>query len=661
MPDTSAFDFFHLRLMRETLQYVVDRPYSASFKSQLKPDIFYSDTSIKDVTFKLAAEYCLVGDDAFIPELIRLIDAIEEAKAKAKAKAEDEIHGKKALDIFFNTLMEEFARLAEQKNLSDHDVAELKKMKKNIHSLMRLSGYDFYDAKNVRIVNLEKLLKRVQDNSTSQDAADRIALNSFLENATETDNKKLKLKQKYAVGRGIEAITPEKTRDKRKKQKWRINGLSLAISIIVGIGEGLIAAVFAAASWPFVLSLLVVGIPAAICNFVLFRADSFDVMKQIWFGKAEDTPLQRKLKTVSTLFSAGAGVAYGFLSFGSAMTAFGHLFFGLTTAAAMTAPPLGLIFLAAVIAVVTAVALTTLYDFMIRRFIDKADIGKLKKIKQDFVDYFKPKLEKGETLGPKFVLKKIVQVLFHVTFAAIGLAVSVVAIIATTRLFKHKAVDVFHGAFRLSDRAAQIVSDVVVYGLGAAINALFYGKSAFFLVNTIKSVVHAIAHPKETAQKIRETWNHVKHSAHKKIEFVATGFRRLILFGSIAMNSGVGQGMGMGGSSVVDNAVAVVTGLSPANAGTMTAVDVTTASGGANLNAAVNLTGTHAFFGHPHRDDDQSTMETLSPTSPLSQKRPEAPAKLQHIGGGRFFDVSKPVARQTTEAKNKPSTLRRVR
>ncbi|OGT25249.1 MAG: hypothetical protein A3I77_05375 [Gammaproteobacteria bacterium RIFCSPLOWO2_02_FULL_42_14] len=616
-----------------TLGYIIARPIQASLEAQLRPKFSFKN-NLRDTTLQLAMQLCLMGSDSVVTDLFGL------------TINEKEFDAGKILEKLYQT----FRELAKTATTATQ-IKELKKLKKYIHAFALLVDFNLKANGKEQLVNLEKLLVRYETNlneyrkleDTVKDhykkikdsgddnsllalpsryesgisepnffapastvfeklnslhtllKQDRDALFPFIEenNSTEENKKKYRLRQLYAVVRGIAPITSAEKRMERKATKARINQLSFGISLIVGLGEGLIAAVYAAAAWPFFIALLVVGLPAAICNYYLFRGDSFSVMKEIWYGKVSDTPATRTLKNISTVFSAMAGISYGFLSFGSALAAFGHVFFGLTMAAAIATPPGALIVIAAVVAVVTAVALTTLYDYMIRRFIDGGGVAKLKQMKKDFIEFFKPENDSWKNLNFKqkcqHVALKVLQASVHVIFFAIAIVISAVVVTAVMPLLRHKAANILHSTFKIASRLSDKLANGIVIGMGAVVNGAFYSKSVFTAVNLMKKAVQAVIHPKATLQAVRDSFKTATSSVYKKIETAITFVKRLFLFGTVAMNSGVGQGAGAGRNPA---AQANVHDLFPRREtdDVIVTASMTLGSGGANAAAVVAAT-----------------------------------------------------------------------
>lgn len=576
--------------LTQVIDQVIDRfakhPVRETLKLKMRPEFSFNENDADDVMFQLVAQLHFMKQEN---QLERLKTA------------------EKSLEILFDIFNDIAAIAASDENANKAEQEKgLQTLKKLIHAVARLEKHNTKEDEQQKIINLKKVFLRYEENLAKltelEKYAELLVLAGYIEKedkkksfkdvelteraraklyfteqvkllnfvCTEfqrlkkqlaqdnavlslydytNDKEENKKKQKYAaIKTSIEPICDEPARINRKTVKSRINKFSLAVSLIVGVGEGLIAAVFIMGTLPFLPALLVIGIPAGICNYFLFRNDSFSVLKEIWFGKSTDTPRTKIMKAFSTLFSAGAGAAYGFLSFGSATIGIGHLFFGLSAAAAMAAPPVGLIVIAAIVAVVTAIALTTLYDYMIRKWIDEGIIDDLKKTKNNIIDFFKkPNLENKtwKDLTPaetcKQVAKKAAQLLFLAVVAAACVTISVV----TLGLFSHKAIMIFHKSFGI----ATAIADKCAVGLsimGAAVNSLFYSRGVVRALNVVKNVVTA---PVKLYNAAKDKWTDFKKSnTMQKVETIFNGIARFLLFGCVFANSVMGQGLGMGKS-----------------------------------------------------------------------------------------------------------------
>ena len=128
------------------------------------------------------------------------------------------------------------------------------------------------------------------------------------------------------------------------------------ITLVVALGEAVVAAVLGSAvattvGAPLLASFLMIGIPAFLINFVLFRGHSYWSLKEIFvdgfltrlFRDENNEPIKGfslSMMLVCALVMLAAGLGFGLLSFHTALTGFGGLLFKLSAAAAFLLPVL---------------------------------------------------------------------------------------------------------------------------------------------------------------------------------------------------------------------------------------------------------------------------------------------------------------------------------
>lgn len=570
--------------LKKQINFIVTKPILATLFLKLRPAWSFKENNANDIAFQLGIQLVLMGID--LVDLTVLSNSDDPLSNLFNtfnfiATSITEVH-------FSNELTEE-----EKEQLIATKTAqekELKKLKKLIHAFARLLEYDLEEEENFKIINLEKVLARYRKNLIEMDelnkpdyekslpeiqnqtaikfqlSQDLCILQKFHyinKNDTSLINEADKInpsapfiRQKYAVTTlPIDPISDDNQRAQRKKVKSRLNKFSFAVSLIVGLGEGLIGTVFMLGSFSFLPALLLVGIPAALCNYFLFRNDSFSVMKEICFGKSNDSKRIKNMKNISTIFSAGAGIAYGFLSFSSATVGFGHLIFGLTATAAIATPPFALIIIASVIAIVTAIAITTLYDYMIRKWIND-DMGeKIKQTKENVINFFKKPCSEYDhwselKLSKKCqcIAKKTVKLLFLTVMLAGCITISVV----TLGLFSHKAFIIFHKSFDLASSISNKLS-LALIAVAAATNSLFYSRGVVRALNLVKKVVTSPA--KIIHSTVNLVKNFYKQNMHQRVATVFSAVKRGILLACVFSNSCLGQGCGMGKSKTAQDIV----------------------------------------------------------------------------------------------------------
>lgn len=160
----------------------------------------------------------------------------------------------------------------------------------------------------------------------------------------------------------------------RKKAVNSFSG-SLVTASVVASGEALVAAFFmgASASIPIMLA---IAIPAFIVNFILFRSDTLNFFKSIGNNelfkdntKQPFTGWKKYFLGVAMGLALFSGLLCGVLQLNSILITLGGLFWGLSAAAAISFPPVGLVIGALLVAAFSAVANAALLYASIEKFI----------------------------------------------------------------------------------------------------------------------------------------------------------------------------------------------------------------------------------------------------------------------------------------------------
>ena len=475
-----------------------------------------------------------------------------------------------ALKKFLDELYAVFSRIAEivphkaPENTTQEEDDEkaieakqsaLKKLKKQIHFFAELNGVDLKNNASTRIVNFQKLRERFERDQVrlqelyrleEMTKKDNIELSSLIQRMKE-DRRLLKnlnvthknllldetlqkdvIKKRYAVVDNITPITTPEYRAHRKKIKSRMNTASFVISLIVGLGEGLIAAVFMMTILPALPALLLFGLPGFTCNYYLFRGASYSVMKEIYFGQSSDTALTKQCKKISTLCSFAAGISFGFLSFGSATVGIGHILLMLGIGAAI-ATPVGLA-VAAVIAIVTAVAFGFLFDCSIRKMMGNDVAKKIQDVKESVKKFFRRDI------------KSVVGDIVAITMAFV---LTSIILIVTAGVLRHRGAEIFTGIMKIPGYIASKLS-IVNVAMGSLPNAIFFSRTISTAVIAIKE---AVLHPVRTWHAVKEGCRQFfdKENLHRRAAHWITAVKRFFLGTCVVLN-GVGEAHGYANS-----------------------------------------------------------------------------------------------------------------
>lgn len=336
-----------------------------------------------------------------------------------------------------------------------------------------------------------------------------------------------------------EALDKAKHRYRKKQLLHVANGISL----VVGLGEGLVA--MALGGLPLMLGVFVIGLPAWIVNYYLFKGAAFSTLKQIVLGglyKTEDgqrIPESQRWKITATLFSSfTAATCFGFLSFGSGLQAFGSLFFGLSAVAAIGAPPIGLIVLAAGVATVTTVALTTLFYCSMADFIKNKRGQQIKEyLKEIYVDNF------WHNAKEQSRIRRLMEVSATSLFLTILTAGSVLVTLSTFGLFMDKTVMILSSTLQLPNKAAHSIALFANFS-ALPVNAYFYSRSVLIAMNVMKSFLRKVIAPQQTIKQLSTFFRQRRESP---VRWVVTLIQKIKFFSLTTCLLGNTYGQGKGG------------------------------------------------------------------------------------------------------------------
>jgi hypothetical protein len=398
-------------------------------------------------------------------------------------------------------------------------------------------------------------------------------------NILNTPEQKIHLKSRYS----IKKIEPEDMdlheKIRIKKKKTLLRNIAIAVAVVVGIGEALVAATLI--GLPLAVAIPVIGIPALIINFILFKKHFYDTIKQIALGRlytdssGNHMSRQKKIAVNITLISTIAcGISFGILAFSSALSAFGPLIFGLTTAASLACPPVALILLAGFIAIITAIALTTLFYSSITNFIKhNHHIKAWNYLRETF-----KQLLDGDVSLAKRILVFSAKVLLALALAAL----TVLAITSGFGLFYAKSVEIFAKFGHMAAQTATIVGAIAT-AMATPVNMFFSALATQQAQRWINDMCVKLV------QAVKSFFSSSQHGTHSISRFASlyTNLSKIKLaFLSVCVIiNGAGQAAGRA-DRVAVNATRLATGLpnTPATAGNIAAAFLN--SSGPNAAAA---------------------------------------------------------------------------
>ena len=343
----------------------------------------------------------------------------------------------------------------------------------------------------------------------------------------------------------------EKKSHRQEAKQW-INIISFFASFTVGVSEGAIAAVFALATLPPWFAFLVIGTSGFICNYYLFRNDSLNILKdikseRIW-EKMNGEQLSREEKigvSISLFFSFSAAVSYGFLSIDSGITAYTTLL----TLMGVSPHPVGIAVLSGFIALVTTIALFTLFAYLTINFVRRGSLASYGRhwvnLKRDCIDFFsyEGSLSRAE-IGLHYA-QKIGEAIFNFSLAALAVLAIVVINVTTTGLFLHHAQIMLKG---LGQATANILAWIITVGFGAVANTAFYINSILCAgsaaVEALTRTASAIYHLPTTLKTGMESENAPKEPKIPEIYAHITSLKRCFFF-TCAMFNAYGHAEGV--------------------------------------------------------------------------------------------------------------------
>lgn len=437
----------------------------------------------------------------------------------------------------------------------------------------------------------------------------------------------------------------KKASNRRSKTKYKYS--SLFISVVVGIGEGLVAAVLC--GMKLAMAVPVIGIPAFLVNACLFYGAATTTMKDIFMGRIYydengnevSSAMKKTIKSALSL-SFVSGACFGILSYSSAAIALGKLCCGLTAAAALSATPVGLVIAAVFVAAVTTVALTCLYYRCTAGLLKNNTLGKIAGyFKNTFTNIYTydcvkdggnewadwEALNKLEKFG--FYATKTVAVAVNAIAVAAAIGVSFIFTVASFGMFANKAATLVALSFKAGEATAKLASKIIV-GVGSVLNTVFQVNSVnTFCTIATKAIATVALLPFavigfaiQFAMDRKKTWNKVKQSYQRtfskenRANLLAKSCRfifRMVLTGCAIIN-GIAQGLGgdndtsiIAVSKATDHVISSNTAKG-ASVGALTA-----ASNGANLVAVEEVTAGESTGIRPERSR-RDRIDTLEKT-----------------------------------------------
>lgn len=350
--------------------------------------------------------------------------------------------------------------------------------------------------------------------------------------------------RKYAY---IDNLAQQLTQQKinERKRKKGLSYLSTGASLAVGIGEGVIAAVFFGA---FPLGLLI-GLAGFAVNYFLFRSDSNHTLKEFFARgifkdifkdeKGNEISLIKKIATSLALISViGASIAFAIFTFSSVLA---------LVSLAVAFPPLAFV-LAVGFAVAMFISNTGVFYRITSEFIKNDRIVSVGRyLKKNFYDVFKPEMPWADlTKGQKVLhcFKVAGKLVFNTAFLALSVGICATITALTLGLGYKYAYNILAGFVHLQAKISHFAAAITIYGIASPANSFFYWKGNISVVNAVKSALEWVGSKfGRLGETISKAYREFNANKIRRVN-VIFAMAQTALFIGFAVLNGIGQGGG---------------------------------------------------------------------------------------------------------------------
>lgn len=476
-------------------------------------------------------------------ELMGLINIFMRESSKIKEDANVAKAHREVLQSLLEKLYAIFNALSVRDDISENDLKTLKKL---IHAFAEKNNFD------KKLFNLRKLYQQHLD--------DEAVAQKLKDNA----------QRKYAY---IDNLTNEITQKKlsdRTKKKW-LNRITIAVTTIVALGEGLVAAVFF--GWLLIPSILIIGTAGFAVSYFLFKEDCYTTLKE-YFVKGifkdqygQDISFFKKCAITGTIIFTTAGAAiYSIFAFSSTFVAMT----GLLGAASIVFPPAAFA-LAALVAGTLVVSFSLLFYRIMADFIKNNRIMELGNyLKNTFIKVWeKPEKWNEMSTGQKasHYAQVAAGVIFRGAMGALTLGMCTILTVASIGLAYNQAVAFMKQMPFFTAKAIEYVSKIGVYALATPINSFFYSSGVVKAMGKVQegivSLANKILHPIDAYESLKTSAHAFKTNKLRSTNTVIAAAEGAFLGACV-----VGNALGNAGAPARDvtsvRDVQTVTGLSEA-------------------------------------------------------------------------------------------------
>ena len=343
----------------------------------------------------------------------------------------------------------------------------------------------------------------------------------------------------------------------RRRLRWRVNGLSLLFSVLVAVGEAIVAAHMAPVLFGAAATFFIVLACALVSNFIQFRRATASTFKEIAFDRVYHNSKGDNLKK-SGLFSyliipvvlttvIGSGLGFSLLSFHSALTSLPLLF---------SLSPVGLLILSGVLGFAGFLCLSSLFYTSLVTDIKNGIVYKLyEAYKKQGSEGFWNQLRTYFKSIFANVDGEITKWSVAATLAKKALVISafVFVSISTFGMFNHVSYAVFHTVFHMQSSVAKIAALASAI-FSAPVNGYFQytsletGLNLFIRAGkycaSFFQAPLSLSQPIATKSSAEDSPGNIPENGIMQLERRYSAFSFMLIAGCISMN-GLGQGWGV--------------------------------------------------------------------------------------------------------------------
>lgn len=234
-------------------------------------------------------------------------------------------------------------------------------------------------------------------------------------------------------------------------------------------------------------ALLSIGLPSFAVNFLLFYPD----LKKLICSSEDNSKSSKSNPNFLVKFglpfaAVAAGVMTAFVALNSMLETFGTIFFGLSPALALTAPPLGLITFVSVFAFASFLANTALllngFSFNNLTYFFPKEEGKANVLTRLY-NNFSSIIIGLQTNNVSLISKSTGKLILDLSLIGAAVALAASIYMSSLGVFQTQAIKTLTSVFGLSEGLSSLISIVSVQYCGQFLNGLFYVDKILYPLN----------------------------------------------------------------------------------------------------------------------------------------------------------------------------------